>query len=245
MKNELLIFIPTYNESENVEIIYSLLKQINLPVEFDILFIDDNSPDGTGDILDKIALNDNKVTVIHRNGKLGIGNAHKQGIEYAYQNNYKKLITMDCDLTHSPEYIADFYKNGDTFEIVIGSRYLDKDSLKSWNLFRKTLTIFGHFLTKYFLNMPYDASGAFRFYNLGKIPTQVFKLIESNSYSFFFESLLILHINKLTIKEIPIKLPKRTYGNSKMKINDAFTSLVFLFKMFIKKNFNKSKITLK
>jgi dolichol-phosphate mannosyltransferase len=86
--------------------------------------------------------------------------------------------------------------------------------------------------------MPFDASGAFRFYDLKKIPHAVFLLVESKSYSFFFESLLILHLNKFEVKEISIKLPKRTYGDSKMNFIDAWTSFQFLFKMFLKKNFN-------
>ncbi len=242
MENNLLIFIPTYNESENIHIIYSLLKNVRISEKFDILFLDDNSPDGTGKIIDDLSLKDQSVFVVHRQGKQGIGSAHAVGIDWAYKNGYKILITMDCDLTHSPDYIADFYKAGKESLIVVGSRYLDKDSLKTWNFFRKSLTKLGHFLTKYILGMPYDASGAFRLYNLEKIPQGVFQLIKSKSYSFFFESLLILYLNKFSVKEIPIKLPKRTYGNSKMNIKDAWVSLKFLFKMFYLKTFNKKKL---
>jgi dolichol-phosphate mannosyltransferase len=149
---------------------------------------------------------------------------------------------MDCDLTHSPEYIIDFYNAGKLSPVVVGSRYLDKDSLKTWNLFRKILTKLGHFLTKNVLGMPYDASGAFRLYNLAQIPHGVFALIKSKSYSFFFESLLILHLNQFGIKEVAIKLPKRTYGSSKMNFKDAWTSLKFLFKMLRLKTFHKKSL---
>ncbi len=239
MKNNLLIFIPTYNEAENVKIIYQLIKSIQLPEKFDILFLDDNSPDGTGEIINEIAVSDPSVFYIHRKGKYGIGSAHQAGIAWAYENHYKTLITMDCDLTHSPEYIVKFFEAGKNSGLVLGSRYLEKDSLKTWNLYRKLLTNLGHFLTKNMLNMPYDASGAFRLYRLDLINPGVFELIQSKSYSFFFESLLILHLNKVKITEIPIKLPKRTYGNSKMNIRDAWTSFYFLFKMFKKKQFFK------
>ena len=238
MNNKLLIFIPTFNEAENVNIIYQMIKSLHLSISYDILFLDDNSPDGTGSIIDKLCEEDKQLFVIHRKDKQGIGSAHQTGIDWAYEHNYEALITMDCDLTHSPEYILDFYNAGKSTPIVIGSRYMDIDSLKTWNIFRKTLTRFGHFLTKHLLNMPYDASGAFRFYDLKKIPHAVFLLVESKSYSFFFESLLILHLNKFEVKEISIKLPKRTYGDSKMNFIDAWTSFQFLFKMFLKKNFN-------
>ncbi len=244
LKNQLLVFIPTYKESENVKIIYQLLKAVILPEPFDILFLDDNSPDGTGQIIDQIAKTDSTVHAIHRPQKQGIGSAHQAGIAWAYANGYEKLITMDCDLTHSPEYLTHFYKasQGEGVQLVIGSRYLQKDSLKSWNLFRKTLTKFGHFLTRYLLKMPFDASGAFRLYNLNEIPQDVFKLVGSVSYSFFFESLLILHLNKIKIAEIPIVLPKRTYGSSKMSLKDAWVSLQFLFKMFSIIHFRKKTL---
>lgn len=242
MNRKLLIFIPTYNEAENVKIIYNLLKSLHFFEQFDILFLDDNSPDGTGQIIDDLAEQDATLFTIHRTGKQGIGSAHQAGIKWAYEKGYQKLITMDCDLTHSPEYIIDFYNASQEAEIVVGSRYLQKDSLATWNLFRKSITKFGHFLTKDVLGMPYDASGAFRLYDLSTIPQEIFALIKSKSYSFFFESLLILHLNKIPIKEIPIKLPKRTYGNSKMSIKDALTSLEFLFTMFRKKNFQRKSL---
>jgi dolichol-phosphate mannosyltransferase len=242
MNNKLLIFIPTFNEAENVKIIYQMIKAIHFTIPYDILFLDDNSPDGTGDIIDQLSKEDPTVFAIHRQGKEGIGSAHLVGIDWAYRNKYEALITMDCDLTHSPEYILDFYTSGKQFPVVIGSRYMDQESLKTWNVFRKTLTRFGHFLTKHLLDMPYDASGAFRFYDLKRIPHGIFLLVESRSYSFFFESLLILQLNKIAIKEISIRLPKRTYGNSKMNFRDAWTSLQFLFKMFIKKKFKLNSL---
>jgi len=242
VRNKVLLFIPTYNEAENVKIIYQLLKAVTLPEKFDILFLDDNSPDCTGDLIDQISKTDNTVFVIHRKKKFGIGSAHKKGIAWAYANNYHTLISMDCDLTHSPEYITSFYEAGKNKHIVIGSRYLDQNSLESWNIFRKALTNLGHFLTKHILNMPYDASGAFRLYQLNEIEKGILDLIESDSYSFFFESLFVLHVNDKNICEIPIKLPKRTYGNSKMSMNDAWTSFRFLFKLYIKKKFFKTAL---
>lgn len=239
MGNKTLIFIPTYNEAENVEQIFLEIK--SLKIFADILFIDDNSPDGTGEIIDKISIQNKNVFTLHRLGKQGIGSAHKDGIKWAYENHYEILITMDCDFTHSPEYILDFIKYSPSYDIVIGSRYMEKGSLESWNLFRKTLTHLGHFLTTTFLEMPYDSSGAFRLYNLNQIPKEVFDLIKSNSYSFFFESLFILNINKYTIHEFPIILPSRTYGHSKMSYRDAFKSLRYLMKIYRHKILNKQK----
>jgi dolichol-phosphate mannosyltransferase len=240
MGNTTLVFIPTFNEAENVRQIHREISLLNLSA--DILFLDDNSPDGTGQIIEEIKAANSNVNVIHRTGKLGIGSAHKDGIRWAYLHGYKTLITMDCDFTHSPSYILDLIKNSQDENIVVGSRYIHKDSLVTWNLFRKSLTHLGHFLTTSLLQMPYDASGAFRLYDLEKIPNEVFELVTSNGYSFFFESLYILHLNHFSIREIPIDLPSRTYGHSKMTVKDAWQSLMYLVKLVRRKLYNKKSL---
>lgn len=223
MTQSVLIFIPSYNERENVERLYAEL--VALPVASDVLFLDDNSPDGTGELLDAIAARDSRVSVIHRPGKLGIGSAHQAGIRYAYDHGYRYFVTMDCDFTHPPSYIPSFLKNADTCDVVIGSRFMAKESLADWNWYRKFLTQLGHFLTSRLLKMPYDASGAFRVYCLSRIDSRVFSRVRSTSYSFFFESLCLLCMNGARVKEIPISLPKRTYGHSKMRLSDIIGSL--------------------
>lgn len=225
-----LIFIPTYNESENVEKLYYEIKKLR--IKSDILFIDDNSPDKTADLISNISKKDKSVKLILRKGKLGIGSAHKAGIDWAYKNGYKTLITMDSDFTHKPKDILKFLALSDKADVIVGSRYLASNSLSEWNMLRKSLTITAHFLTKTLLSMPQDATGAFRLYNLDKIPQGEFKIVDSNGYSFFFESLFVLIMNGHTIKEVAISLPARTYGTSKMSLSDAWKSLVLLFQTF-------------
>lgn len=236
MSKDTLIFIPTYNESENIELI---LKQIlALGLEADILFVDDNSPDGTGKLLDNFAKKHSNVYIQHRSGKLGIGSAHKQGIAWAYDQGYQNLVTMDCDFTHSPEYILEFLAQKDKGDIVVGSRYLQEGSLSTWNHKRRLLTHSGHFATSFFLGMPYDATGSYRLYRLDRIPKGFLSLVTSNGYSFFFESLFVLNQNKFRVIEIPTSLPARTYGNSKMQTSDAINSLKQLGVLFTKRLFN-------
>ena len=235
-----LILIPTYNEMDNVEKMFRKISDLHLNV--DLLFIDDNSQDGTGSIIDRIADENENVSVVHRKGKLGVGSAHKDGINWAYDHGYTLLVTMDCDFTHRPSYIPEFISNAEHAEIVVGSRYLKRDSLREWNLFRKFLTRLGHFLTKWVLSLPYDASGAFRSYRLDQIPRELFGRVRSNGYSFFFESLLILHLTGFAIKEIPLRLFDRVYGHSNMRLSDAFQSLYRLFKMFAIKVFHKKSL---
>lgn len=239
MSAKTLVFIPTYNERENVEALYQRIKALKLNA--DILFLDDNSQDGTGEIVDGISKKDSAVHTVHRAGKLGIGSAHQDGIRWAYQNGYQTLVTMDCDFTHQPEDIPRFLDETRTVDVVIGSRYMDKKSLSDWNLFRKTLTYLGHFLTKHLLKIPYDASGAFRAYRLDRIPAGVFGLVRSSSYSFFFESLHILSFNGYSVHEVPILLPKRTYGHSKMRMGDALQSLRLLITTWLGTVFHRER----
>jgi dolichol-phosphate mannosyltransferase len=231
--SHLLVFVATYNEAENVEALFHRIRGLN--VHADILFLDDNSPDGTGKIIDHLVATNSNVYVIHRSGKLGIGSAHLAGIAWAYEHEYQTLVTMDCDFTHAPERIVDFLAHADEYDIIVGSRYLQKDSLRSWNPLRKTLTRVGHWLTNALLRMPYDATGAFRLYRLDRIPAGVFDMVYSRSYSFFFESLYICWQNGARVREIPIELPARTYGHSKMAWRDVIRSTTLLAHLYIKK----------
>ncbi len=234
-----LIFIPTYNEKDNVEWLYTSIQSLQLPL--DILFVDDNSPDGTGDILDELASKHSEVKVVHQQGKAGIGKAHKVGIDWAVQQGYKTLVTMDADLTHSPQDIPKLLQHSDQFPVVLGSRYMQQNSLDGWNPLRKMLTRIGNFLTTTLLGIKQDATGAFRVYRLDIIPAELFHSVRSNSYSFFFESLHLLHGNHFKIKEIPIALPPRTYGSSKMQLKDILGSLKILFVVFIESKFRRKK----
>ena len=229
----MLIFIPTYNEAENVEALYNQIVALGL--DTDLLFLDDNSPDGTGQIIDRLAAASPRVHTIHRTGKLGIGSAHVVGINWAYENGYTSLLTMDCDFTHSPSFIPDFIKNGEDHDLVIASRFLSMDSMPEWNLFRRTLTHGGHFATKLFLKMPLDATGAFRLYRLDRIDRRIFDLVESRGYAFFFESLYVLWLNQVRVKEIPVSLPARTQGHSKMAVHDAIQSFRTLLALYKRK----------
>lgn len=238
-KNELLILIPTYNERENVELILGQILALALPA--DILFVDDNSPDGTGQLLDSIVASHSNVFVQHRAGKLGIGSAHAYGINWAYDQGYRLLITMDCDFTHSPEYIRDFLAKAGTADIVVGSRYMQEESLNGWNVYRRILTNLGHFATGIFLHMPFDATGAFRLYRLDRISRYFLDAVHSRGYSFFFESLYVLHLNGYQVAEIPTHLPARVYGHSKMRMRDAFHSLSHLIHAYFTTLVNRER----
>lgn len=215
--------VPTYNERDNAPTMVAALDALHLDV--DVLFIDDNSPDGTGELLETLREGHPRLSVMHRSGKNGIGSAHTDGIAYAYAGGYDRLVTLDCDFSHSPEDIPHFLREADTADVVVGSRWTAMNSLPGWNVYRRMMTGIGHFLTRAVLGLPYDATGAFRAYRLDRISQDVFSLVQSKSYSFFFESLFILHKNAYRIREIPIVLPARTYGHSKMTLRAASQSV--------------------
>lgn len=227
-KSKYLIIIPTYNEKRNVSLI---IEKINKRVKFkcDILFVDDNSTDGTIKVLKNIK--SKNVSYIIREKKLGIGSAHKFGIHKAYQLKYKYIITMDCDGTHDPKYINKMVKNIHNKEIVITNRFAKNDSLKQWEIHRKFITTLRHLFVTFIFKTNLDSSGAFRFYNKDKVKLKKILLAKSDGYSFFTESTVIL--NKFyKIDQIPILLPKRYSGYSKMKLTDVvfgFFYIIFLY----------------
>jgi dolichol-phosphate mannosyltransferase len=230
MEIKTLIFIPTYNESGNAANLCEQIFSLNLGA--DVLFIDDNSPDGTGRILDGLREKYPRLVVKHRPGKQGVGSAHLEAIAWAYEKGYGRLITLDCDFTHSPTDILKLLSYSEEYDVVVGSRFLEKNSLPEWKLHRRFLTHFGHFLTRHLLKIKQDATGAFRVYRLSGIPPNLFTIVKSRGYSFFFESLFLLTRNQFAIKEVPIVLPNRTYGNSKMAMRDIWKSVTRMLSLF-------------
>ena len=223
-KNKTLIFIPTYNERDHAPAICRQLLDLGLAA--DLLFLDDNSPDGTGEVLDELAAKQENLFVIHRPGKLGVGSAHLDGIAWAYERGYDQLITLDCDFTHSPADVLKLLEYAPRYDVVVGSRFLASGSLPDWKWYRRVLTHCGHFLTRHLLRISQDATGALRIYNLSRVPRPLFALVKSQGYSFFFESLFLLLRNGCSVHEVSIVLPARTYGESKMAFRDIVRSVL-------------------
>lgn len=224
----LLIFLPTYNERDNVT---AVVRGIKATAPFaDILFIDDHSPDGTGAVLDDLARQDPAVSVIHRDARQGIGSAHKQAIDFAYARGYKRLITMDADLTHSPEKIPTLLDSSHDIDMVVASRFLPA-AVDGRSRREQRMSRWGHWLTAIVLKLPYDMTNAYRLYRLDRIDPLLFSYIQSDGYAFFFEGMSIFHQHGLSIKEVPGHLDGRSTGASKKGFQDALvwgTQLIML-----------------
>jgi len=226
-----LIIIPTLNEHRNIGIIYK--KIIKLYKKANILFIDDNSNDGSKNEILDLRKENKKVNYIFRKKKLGIGSAHKLGIKIAKKNNYQYVCTMDCDGTHDPKSIKIMFKNIKRYNLIMTTRFKYKNSISGWPLKRIFITKMRYYLVSIILGTKFDSSGGFRLYDLKKIKIRDIFLAKDNNYNFFWESAFILELKKYKITEIPIILPNRTLGSSKMRLTDIFYGIFYLLKIFL------------
>jgi dolichol-phosphate mannosyltransferase len=235
--NNVIIIVPTLNEKKNVEILFNQLVATN--IVFDLLFIDDNSEDGTQEVIKDLAKKKQNINYIFRPKKMGVGSAHKDGFIWAYKKHYKTIITMDADGTHDSEYLKPLIEGLENYDIVITNRFLEKNLLINWPLFRIFLTRTRHILISLFLSMSYDASGAFRCINCEKISLSDLILAKNNGYPYFWESIFILHKKNYRIGQISICLSWRRLGSSKMTVKDVFISVSYLMIVFLKKILGK------
>ena len=235
--NNIIIIALILNEKENIDILFNKLTATN--IVFDLLFIDDNSSDGSREVIKNLVKKNQNINCIFRPKRMGIGSAHKDGFVWSYKKNYKIIITMDSDGTHDPKYIKFMIEELKNFDMVITSRFLEKNSLQDWPLLRIFLTKLRHLTISLLLSMSYDSSGAFRCINCQKITLSDLILAKDDGYSYFWESVFILHRKKYRITQIPINLPFRIYGSSKMRIKDIFFSIYYLMIVFLKKILGK------
>ena len=226
-----LIVIPTLNEYQNIGTIYK--KIVKLYKKANILFIDDNSSDGSKEEILNLRKKNRKVNYIFRKKKLGIGSAHKLGIRLAKKYNYQYVCTMDCDGTHEPKSIKTMFKYIKKYNLILTTRFKYKNSLKGWPFIRIVITNMRYFLIRLVLGSKFDSSGGFRLFDLNKIKLKDILLAKDNNYNFLWESTFILELKKYKITEIPIILHSRVIGSSKMRFKDIFYGLIYLLKIYI------------
>ncbi len=219
--SKVIVVIPTYNEAENIELMITAL--LALPVaNLGVLIVDDNSPDGTGDIVDTlIRQNPERVHAIHRKGKLGFGSAYIAGFQKAIALGADYVIQCDCDFSHNPEYIPQLIQGADTSDMVIGSRYVRGGSVdKSWSVFRKLLSWFANSVyVPAVLGIPLrDATGGFRLWRRQTLLGIDMDRLTASGFIFQVEIAYIACRLGYTITEIPIYFPDRTRGSSKMSM---------------------------
>lgn len=213
------VVLPTYNEAENLPRLVSAL--FSLPLELSILVVDDNSPDGTGQIADEFSGEySGRVNVLHRNGKLGLRSAYLEGFEKAFETGADAVVQMDADFSHDPAVLTEMAKRIQSCDLVIGSRYVKGGSLaKRWPLWRKALSGFGNAYARTILGFPlHDVTTGYRMWKrdaLNRIPLD---RIRSNGYVFLVEMAYVAYLMEYDIVEVPIHFSDRRWGKSKMSI---------------------------
>lgn len=210
-----LIIFPTYNERDNIEkIVHAVLP---LDPRIHVLIVDDNSPDGTGDIADKMAANESKVSVLHRQNKEGLGKAYIAGFKWAIERGYDFIFEMDADFSHGPEYIKDFLREIQTNDVVIGSRYISGVNVINWPMSRLLLSYFANVYTRIITGLPLrDATGGYKCFRRKVLETIYLDDVKSSGYSFQIEMSMRARAHGFKIKEIPIIFYERAAGASKM-----------------------------
>ncbi len=210
-----LIIFPTYNERENIgKIVHAVLP---LDPRINVLIVDDNSPDGTGQIADRLAAQEAKVHVLHREKKEGLGQAYIAGFRWGIERKYDYIFEMDADFSHGPEHIKGFLEEIKHHDLVIGSRYIRGVNVINWPMSRLLLSYFANVYTRIITGLPLrDATGGFKCFRRHVLEAIDLEDVRSSGYSFQIEMSMRAWKKGFKIKEIPIIFVDRNAGESKM-----------------------------
>lgn len=210
--------VPTYNEAVNLPLLVTAL--FSLPLDIRVLVVDDKSPDGTGRIADELAVNDNRVSVLHRDGKLGLRSAYLDGFRRALEQQADAIVQMDADFSHDPKKIPEMVQKLESCDVVLGSRYIPGGGVDDhWPLWRKGLSAFGNFYARSILGLPQrDITTGFRLWRRSTLLGLPFNRIQSNGYIFLVEMAYLAHCLEYEISEVPIYFVDRQWGKSKMSV---------------------------
>src|SRR5437764_1072536 len=222
-----LIIIPTYNERENLA---PLLEQIfAYTPDSDILIVDDNSPDGTGQLADEIHNENPRVSVLHRPGKLGLGTAYIAGFKYAIANGYDAAFEMDADFSHDPRYLPDFLTAIQDADLVIGSRYVPGGGTPNWSFLRRFISGGGNIFARFMLGIPVqDCTAGFRCYRRQVLESIDLDTIQSQGYAFQVEMAYRVMRQGFKIVETPIVFMDRRIGKSKMSRKIVIEAFIYV-----------------
>ncbi|NLJ53335.1 MAG: polyprenol monophosphomannose synthase [Intrasporangiaceae bacterium] len=222
--SRVVVLVPTYNERDSLP---RLLEQLRAEVPFvDVLVIDDNSPDGTGEVADAFAGTDPQIRVLHRAGKEGLGRAYLHGFRWALEQGYDALVEMDADGSHQPKHLHAILAALDDADLVIGSRWVRGGAVQNWPLSRKALSVGGNLYTRMLLGMPVnDATAGYRAYRATTLETIGLDQVASQGYCFQVDLTVRTVRAGLTVKEVPITFVERDLGASKMSKDIARESL--------------------
>jgi dolichol-phosphate mannosyltransferase len=225
-----LIVLPTYNEIENISaLVQTVLAQ---GIALDILIVDDNSPDGTGDVADELSRTYSNIHVLHRARKEGLGPAYIAGFQWAMSRDYDCVFEMDCDFSHDPIELPRFLIEIRHADLVIGSRYVRGGSTPDWGLNRRFLSIGGNFISRTVLRLrTRDCTGGYRCYRRDLLDRIPWEAISAQGYGFQVGAVYYAERLGARIREFPIKFWDRQVGRSKMSPHIVREALKYVFRL--------------
>ena len=228
ISNNIVVIIPTYNESTNIS---TLLDKLSMAHEvFDILIVDDNSPDGTSKIVeDNYVRNLKTIHLLKRDQKLGLGSAYRDGFKWALKKNYQHFVEMDGDFSHTFDDLMHMLTFKDKYDLIIGSRYIKGGKTEGWSKSRKLLSVVANLVARLLLGIKVnDMTSGFRIYSRDCLEDINYYDTKSNGYAFQIEMTLLACMNKKSIKEVPITFYERDLGESKMSKDIVLEAVKFL-----------------
>ncbi|AWB85316.1 polyprenol monophosphomannose synthase [Mycetocola zhujimingii] len=213
---ETLVVIPTYNERENVTAIVGRVRTATAHV--DVLVVDDNSPDGTGEVADGLAASDAAVFVLHRAAKNGLGMAYGEAFRWALARGYSRIVEMDADGSHAPEQLPALLSAADDgADVVLGSRWVPGGGVENWPRYRELLSRGGSAYARFVLGLPQrDVTGGYRVFTARALSSIRLEDVHSQGYGFQVDMLFHAQRAGLVIVEVPITFVEREFGESKM-----------------------------
>ncbi len=224
-----LIVMPTYNERENITAIVEEI--LRAAPQVDILIVDDNSPDGTGEIADALHERFPNVSALHRTGKLGLGTAYIAGFRYALERGYDLVFEMDADFSHDPRYLPEFLAEAEHADLVIGSRYVRGGGTPNWSLLRRFISGGGNLFARMVLRLPIkDATAGYRCYRREVLAALDLGSITSQGYAFQVEMAYQTLKRGFRIREVPIIFVDRRVGKSKMSRKIFIEGFVYVLR---------------
>jgi dolichol-phosphate mannosyltransferase len=223
------VVIPTYNEHDTIG---PLIQQILAHPHFRVLVVDDNSPDGTGDLVNTLAQDEPRVGLLARPGKQGLGTAYLAGFRRALEEGAQFIFEMDADFSHDPSYLPLLREAADRYDLVLGSRYVPGGGTTDWGYMRQFISRGGNLYAGIILGLPVvDATGGFRCYRREVLETIPLDSVRSNGYSFQIEMVYRTLRAGFRIGEIPIIFPDRRVGQSKMSRRIVVEALINVWRL--------------
>jgi dolichol-phosphate mannosyltransferase len=227
-----VVVIPTYNERDNLEkLVNEVLSQDG---GIEIIIVDDNSPDGTGELADRMAGKDERIRVLHRRGKLGLGSAYREGFKIALDRGADYIVEMDADFSHDPAMLPRFFEKMKEYDLVIGSRYLHGVSVVNWPLRRLMLSYFASVYTRTITGLRIsDCTSGFKCFRREVLEAIMPEKIQSDGYSFQIEMNYRCKEKGFRIGEVPIIFIDRHAGTSKMSKKIVREAVLMVWKLKI------------